>query len=207
MALKPCRECGRQVSTHAFACPDCGAPVEALPVAMGCARGLRPVPARRTRPSTRLLVLVTVTMALAGAAADAGVRHIGASRTRTARAPVQPARSASQGGIVRRLIGRLTGTMGALGSDPAGRQAELDMRFDLGEIANRQVVEFGAHGAYAKTVEALGLAPRPGVHVNLTGGDGSWSATATHDRLPGVTCRAGAGAGEPRPGQIICDRQ
>lgn len=29
MALKPCRECGQEVSTEATACPQCGAPARA----------------------------------------------------------------------------------------------------------------------------------------------------------------------------------
>lgn len=30
MALEPCRECGREISTQATACPQCGAPVRPL---------------------------------------------------------------------------------------------------------------------------------------------------------------------------------
>jgi len=31
MALKPCRECGREISDQAFACPQCGAPYPTRP--------------------------------------------------------------------------------------------------------------------------------------------------------------------------------
>lgn len=33
MALAPCAECGREVSTLALSCPQCGAPVSAAPAA------------------------------------------------------------------------------------------------------------------------------------------------------------------------------
>ncbi|MBI5250602.1 MAG: zinc ribbon domain-containing protein [Desulfomonile tiedjei] len=35
MALKPCRECGNEVSSDAFSCPKCGAPRPALPTWTG----------------------------------------------------------------------------------------------------------------------------------------------------------------------------
>ncbi|RZZ81955.1 zinc ribbon domain-containing protein [Pseudoxanthomonas winnipegensis] len=33
MALMPCRECGKEISSLAHACPHCGAPIERIPSA------------------------------------------------------------------------------------------------------------------------------------------------------------------------------
>jgi hypothetical protein len=40
MALKPCAECGTEISTQATACPKCGAPIKAAKKAGGCGTGV-----------------------------------------------------------------------------------------------------------------------------------------------------------------------
>jgi hypothetical protein len=42
MALKPCRECGQQVSTEAVSCPHCGAPLRSTAIPTP-----EPVPTKR----------------------------------------------------------------------------------------------------------------------------------------------------------------
>ena len=51
MALKPCQECGREVSSRASACPACG-----CPIGSGRALGTEnaPVTTQRTRKSLKL---------------------------------------------------------------------------------------------------------------------------------------------------------
>jgi hypothetical protein len=71
MALKPCRECGREISTEAPSCPHCGAPVATKPSAeekngagcwgVGCAS----------------LVVVFVIFAAIGGGGDSGQPEVG----------------------------------------------------------------------------------------------------------------------------------
>jgi hypothetical protein len=60
MALKPCRECGKEISTEAQACPYCGAPAKApeLPVSPV------PVPAKSGSTAARLVILVILVIVL-----------------------------------------------------------------------------------------------------------------------------------------------
>ena len=58
MALVPCRECGKTVSTHATGCPHCGCPLGADATAMppATAEPSPPVPPETATPTKKLWV-------------------------------------------------------------------------------------------------------------------------------------------------------
>jgi len=56
MALMFCRECGKQVSSEAPACPHCGAPQPVLPALMPEQAPVYYVPAKRPDPTVAALL-------------------------------------------------------------------------------------------------------------------------------------------------------
>ena len=238
MALQPCTECGRKVSTLAFTCPDCGAPVEAPPGIGGPAAGLAPAvppPAGLAGARKGLLLTGALAMALLGAVTDAALRH----RTKPPAAtssprPTAPEAAASNGrrpgptvsgpsaaaarigemtqqlpgvGLPHRYAAQAIDSLRALRMDEAARNAEIDVRLTLADVASQQEIDDAADGSYTRTLKGLGVVPRPGVHVTVNVGGESWAASATLDRLPGMTCSTGGGVGQGQPGQVACERR
>ena len=225
MALKPCSQCGHTISTLAFACPMCGAPGDAP----------RPVPATPRPPaaasspgagasgsapdstptSKALLVVGALAMALLGAMVDGAIhRRTGnGARTRAA-TPVGVAGEGTDSAELRRAIasglqGRspaaVMDTVRAYQEGARNLRGETELRLALADVTTKQEMWYAEHASYAADLVALRVTARAGVHVSLVAGPNGWSAAATHEKLPGVTCRCGVGNGEARPGQIACE--
>jgi hypothetical protein len=95
--------------------------------------------------------------------------------------------------------------------DPLGR-----MQFDLAMVVSAQAEYFEDHATYATTPEGLIFLAGDGVHIAIRGATrAGWTAIATHDALPGMTCVVYAGTVAappqtpkgvtPAPGQVACD--
>ena len=232
MALMPSSECGRQVSTMAFTGPDCGAPVDAPrpPAAFA------PTPAHSSAAGgrgNRLLLAGAVVMVVLGGVADATVRHLKSRPAADALPAVgkpgpggpvdlrkMPGMNATENaqrvgelteqlpgvGMPQRLAARAIDSLNDLHMDSGARKAEILMRVTLADVAQQQEIDVAAFGSYTSKFSALGVTPRTGVQVEMTGGGQAWSATATHRDLPGMTCTTGAGPGQGQPGQVFCTR-
>ncbi len=235
MALKPCSECDHRVSTLAFTCPNCGAPVDAPAAGPAHAPAGRregaSAPARSHRAPW--LLLGGLAMAVLGGLADAAVRHLKSrpaasaaamqSRSGIATDSAGPARVRRSGasvagdrigemtaqlpgvGLPHRFAAEAIDSLRGLHMDEGARNAEIDLRLTLADVASQEEMDVAAYGSYTRTLRGLGVVPRKGVHVDVSAGDGSWTASATHDRLPGIVCTTSAGDGqEVHPGQVTC---
>ncbi|MBY0491260.1 MAG: prepilin-type N-terminal cleavage/methylation domain-containing protein [Gemmatimonadaceae bacterium] len=66
------------------------------------------------------------------------------------------------------------------------------MKTDLRNLASIAEAQFTSDNSYANVVAPQGS---DGVTLTFTGTASSWSATATHASVPGMTCSLGNGAG------------
>jgi hypothetical protein len=81
--------------------------------------------------------------------------------------------------------------LAAQSSAPAGWQATPAslLKTALRSVAAAQDRYRGAHGAYAVSVEQLGVRPESGIRVEiLLAGSTGWQAKATHVTEPGRSC-------------------
>jgi hypothetical protein len=76
------------------------------------------------------------------------------------------------------------------------------MKVDLRNLVHSQDFYFATQGVYARRTEPLALQYlwHPGVRVTVLAADArSWSAKATHDKLPGKSCVIWFGSVTQRP--------
>ena len=66
------------------------------------------------------------------------------------------------------------------------------MKADLRNLASMAESQFTSDNSYANVVVPQGS---EGVTLTFTGGTSTWTATATHASVPGMTCTLGNGAG------------
>ncbi len=166
-------------------------------------------PARATATGKALLVIGALAMALLGAMVDSAFHRFSAPRPLAEGLGAATTDSVElQRQITAGLQGRspeaVAETVRAYQQGASELRALTAMRLTLADVSTRQEMWYAQWSGYASDLDTLRVVPRPGVHVTLTASPISWSASATHDQLPGVTCATGAGGDQTHPGQIIC---
>lgn len=162
-----------------------------------------------TRTSKALLLLAALAMALLGAIADSAVHRsaarplsgVGTATEATDTAELQREIAA---GLQGRSPEAVIDTVRAYQAGARELHALTAMRLTLADVSTHQEMFYAERAAYATDLDTLGVIPRPGVRVTLTASPTSWSAAASHDQLPGVTCSTGMGGDQAHPGQITC---
>src|SRR5262245_25378035 len=103
------------------------------------------------------------------------------------------------------------GVLVAQSSAPAGWQATPAsvLKAALRSVTAAQERYRAAHGAYAASVEQLGVRPESGIRVDiLLAGATGWQAKATHATEPGRSCVVFAGAqGDVEAPRTDADRE
>ena len=217
MALKPCRECGREVSTEAATCPQCGVGHPAL-AAEEAALKIRPEPIRsppvatasasrgRTRRRPLLLFLaIPITIWAAPSAYYGAVTPCG-WLGKSLRREMAVAIATEPNGILVPLIAeaRIDQTVGALRPadcikallvragpverTPGFRATEAGLSSDLKNLAAVQEIYLLDHGSYATRLAELDYRPSPGNVIEIVFvSPTGWVMRATNSRYD-LTC-------------------
>jgi len=104
---------------------------------------------------------------------------------------MDPSRGWCWGLVIAALSVAPVGSAAAQTSSAAGWQLTpaSQLKSTLRTLAAAQARHFAGHGAYASSVTRLGLAPEPGVQLEILGASSTgWKGKAVHQTRPGKSC-------------------